>query len=188
MAVDALTIQAEMADEDAPFEVAAAPGETSVFDSLVPSDEWSESRGSDGRVTLVAAIQLRDPSRRYEAVGAPMVAVVQSARLLGAAGHGAGRFKVRSLHVGGVQMRCPPSGSGGSTSWGAERQKLTAMQWILAHGPARAGKRAATPTAQARARLQRADVVWSLSSRVLAGMWLKTVRNPDVRIGAGGRT
>ncbi|CAD6204326.1 unnamed protein product [Miscanthus lutarioriparius] len=191
MAVDALAIQAEMADEDAPFEVSAAAGDmTSVFDSLVPSDEWSESAagGSDGRVTLVAGIQVRDPSRRYEAVGAPMVAVVQSARLLGAAGYSAGRFKVRSLHVGGVKMRCPPSGGGGSASWGAERQKLTAMQWMLAHGPARAGKRATTtPTAQARARVvQRPDVVWSLSSRVLAGMWLKTVRNPDVRIGSGG--
>ncbi|XP_062205256.1 protein PLASTID MOVEMENT IMPAIRED 1-like [Phragmites australis] len=187
MAVDALAVQAEMADEDAPFEVAAAAGDTSVFDSLVPSEEWSESSGSDGRVTLVVSLQLRDPSRRYEAVGAPMVAVVQSARLLGASGHSAGRFKVRSLHVGGVQMRCPPSGAGGSASWGAERQKLTAMQWMLAHGPARAGKRATMPSAQARERVQRPDVVWSLSSRVLAGMWLKTVRNPDVRIGACGR-
>jgi len=179
MAVDALAVQAEVADEDAPFEVAAAAGDASVFDALVPSDDWSG--GSDGRVTLVAAIQVRDPSRRYEAVGAPMVAVIQSARLLGAAGHSAGRFKVRSLHVGGVQVRRPPSDAGGSASWGAERQKLTAMQWMLAHGPARVGRRAATPTAQAR--VQRPDVVWSLSSRVLAGMWLKTVRNPDVRIG-----
>ncbi|KAL6905257.1 hypothetical protein ACP4OV_002858 [Aristida adscensionis] len=186
MAVDALAIQAEMADEDAPFELPAAAGDKGVFDSLVPSDEWSESGGSDGRVTLVAAIQLRDPSRRYEAVGAPMVAVVQSARLLGAAGHGAGRFKVRSLHVGGVQTRCPPSGAGGGASWVAERQKLTAKQWMVAHGPARPGKRAATPTTQARARRQLPDVVWSLSSRVLAGMWLKTVRNPDVRIGGAG--
>ncbi|KAJ1296431.1 hypothetical protein BS78_01G300200 [Paspalum vaginatum] len=184
MSVDALAVQAEMTDEDAPFEVAAAAGDASLFDSLVPSDEWSESGGSDGRVTLVAAIQVRDPSRRYEAVGAPMVAVVQSARLLGAAAHSAGKFKVRSLHVGGVQKRCPPSGAGGSSSWGAERQKLTAMQWMLAHGPGRAGKRATTPTEPARARAQRHDVVWSLSSRVLAGMWLKTVRNPDVRIGA----
>ncbi|EAZ16835.1 hypothetical protein OsJ_32307 [Oryza sativa Japonica Group] len=191
MAVDALMIQAEMADEDAPFEVAPAAGDaTTVFDALVSPDEWSESRGSDGRVTVVAAIQLRDPSRRYEAVGAPMVAVVQSARLLGAAGNSGGRFKVRSLHVGGVQLRCPVGGGagGGRASWGAERQKLTAMQWALAHGPARAaGRRARTPTttttpsSQAR---QRPDVVWSLSSRVLAGMWLKTVRNPDVRVGA----
>ncbi|KAL5224645.1 hypothetical protein ABZP36_011284 [Zizania latifolia] len=186
MAVDALMIQAEMADEDAPFEVAPAAGDTSVFESLVSPDEWTESRGSDGRVTLVAAIQLRDPSRRYEAVGAPMVAVVQSARLLGAAGQSGGRFKVRSLHVGGVQLR-GPSGTGGSASWGAERQKLTAMQWVLAHGPgapSRAGRRSRTPPSSAR---QRPDVVWSLSSRVLAGMWLKTVRNPDVKIGAGSK-
>ena len=152
MAVDALAVQAEVADEDAPFEVAAAAGDASVFDALVPSDEWSGG-GSDGRVTLVAAIQVRDPSRRYEAVGAPMVAVIQSARLLGAAGHSAGRFKVRSLHVGGVQVRRPPSDAGGSASWGAERQKLTAMQWTLVDGPACVGRRAATPTAQARARV-----------------------------------
>ncbi|CAN6284098.1 unnamed protein product [Urochloa humidicola] len=191
MAVDALAVQAEMADEDAPFHVAAAGDAASVFDALVPTDVWSESGGgggADGRVTLVVAIQLRDPSRGYEAVGAPMVAVVQSARLPGATGRGAaGRFKVRSLHVGGVQTRCPPAGAGGgSATWGAERQKLMAMQWMVAHGPGRAGKRTTTPTARG-SRAQRPDVVWSLSSRVLAGMWLKTVRNPDVRIGASSR-
>ncbi|KAI5017784.1 hypothetical protein ZWY2020_042672 [Hordeum vulgare] len=193
MAVDALMIQAEMADEEAPFEVAPAAGDANVFDALVPSDEWSDSRGgSDGRVTLVAAIQLRDPSRRYEAVGAPMIAVVQSARMLGAAGLSGGRFKVRSLHVGGVQARCL-SGAGGSASWRAERQKLTAMQWTLAHGRGRAAKRVQTPPSSQTARVrqqqqQRPDVVWSLSSRVLAGMWLKTVRNPDVKISAAGST
>ncbi|KAM0856881.1 hypothetical protein ACQ4PT_048839 [Festuca glaucescens] len=185
MAVDALMIQADMADEDPPFEVAPAAGDMDVFDALVPSDEWSDTRGvSDGRVTLVAAIQLRYPSRRYEAVGAPMVAVVQSARMLGAAGISGGRFKVRSLHVGGVQTRSS-SGVGGSASWRAERQKLTAMQWTVAHGPGRAGKRVQTPpSSQAAKARQRPDVVWSLSSRVLAGMWLKTVRNPDVKIGS----
>ena len=153
MAMDALAVQAKVADEDAPFEVAAAAGDASVFDTLVPSYVWSGS-GSDGNVTLVAAIQVRNASRRYEAVGAPMVAVIQSARLLGAAGHSAGRFKVRSLHVGGVQVRRAPSGAGGSAaSWGAERQKLTAMQWTLVDGPACVGRRAATPTAQARARV-----------------------------------
>ena len=108
---------------------------------------------SDGRVTLVAAIQVRNASRRYEAAGAPMVTVIPSARLLGAAGHSAGRFKVCHLHVGGVQVRWPPLGAGGSASWGAERQKLTAMQWTLVDGPACVGRRAATPTAQARARV-----------------------------------
>ncbi|XP_047096327.1 protein PLASTID MOVEMENT IMPAIRED 1-like [Lolium rigidum] len=189
MAVDALMIQADMADEEPPFEVAPAAGDVDVFDALVPCEEWSDTRGvSDGRVTLVAAIQLRDPSRRYEAVGAPMVAVVQSARMLGAAGISGGRFKVRSLHVGGVQTRSS-SGVGGSASWRAERQKLTAMQWTVAHGPGRAGKRVQTPPSSQAAKArqqqqQRPDVVWSLSSRVLAGMWLKTVRNPDVKIGS----
>jgi len=70
MAMDALAVQAEVADEDAPFEVAAAAGDASVFDTLVPSYVWSDS-GSDGHVTLVAAIQVRNASRRYEAGWSP---------------------------------------------------------------------------------------------------------------------
>uniref|UniRef100_A0A0E0J8P1 Uncharacterized protein n=1 Tax=Oryza nivara TaxID=4536 RepID=A0A0E0J8P1_ORYNI len=67
-----------MTDEDVQFEVALAAGDTTnVFDSLVSLDEWSESHSSDACVTLVVAIQPRDPSRRYEALGAPKVAVVQ---------------------------------------------------------------------------------------------------------------
>jgi hypothetical protein len=60
------------------------------------------------------------------------------------------------------------------------------MQWTVAHGPGRAGKRVQTPQSSQAAKVRqqhRPDVVWSLSSRVLAGMWLKTVRNPDVKIG-----
>uniref|UniRef100_A0A0D3HT07 Uncharacterized protein n=1 Tax=Oryza barthii TaxID=65489 RepID=A0A0D3HT07_9ORYZ len=61
-----------MTDEDVQFEVALAAGDTTnVFDSLVSLDEWSESHSSDACVTLVVAIQPRDPSRRYEALGAP---------------------------------------------------------------------------------------------------------------------
>jgi hypothetical protein len=187
MAVDALGVQAEMADEDAPIHVGATDDGASVFDALVPCDQWSESSSGGsfaGRVTLVAAVQLRDPSRRYESVGAPMVVVVQSVRMLSAGGSGGGgRFKVRSLNVGGVQTRWSPAGAGGSASWSAERHKLTAMQWMVAHEPARPGRSRATQ-ARARVPLQRPDVVWSLSSRVLARMWLKTVRNPDVRVSA----
>lgn len=57
-----------------------------MFDSLVSPDEWSESNDSDAYIMPVAAIQLCDPSRRYEALGAPKVTVVQSVRLLGAGG------------------------------------------------------------------------------------------------------
>ena len=53
-------------------------GDASVFDTLVPSYVWSGS-GSDGNVTLVAAIQVRNASRRYEAAGTPMVTVIPSA-------------------------------------------------------------------------------------------------------------
>jgi hypothetical protein len=49
MAMDALAVQAEMADDDASFEVAAAVGDVDVFNALMPTDECSESGGSAGR-------------------------------------------------------------------------------------------------------------------------------------------
>uniref|UniRef100_A0A0E0MHT1 Disease resistance N-terminal domain-containing protein n=1 Tax=Oryza punctata TaxID=4537 RepID=A0A0E0MHT1_ORYPU len=93
MALETLMIQAEMADEDVPFEVAPAAGDTTtVFDSLVSLDEWSESHGSDARVTLVEAMH---PAARLVAAlrgggrtDGHRCAVGESAQ------HG-GRFKVR---------------------------------------------------------------------------------------------
>jgi hypothetical protein len=49
MAMDALAVQAEMADDDVSFEVVAAVGDVDVFNALMPTDECSESGGSAGR-------------------------------------------------------------------------------------------------------------------------------------------
>uniref|UniRef100_A0A0D3FF57 Uncharacterized protein n=1 Tax=Oryza barthii TaxID=65489 RepID=A0A0D3FF57_9ORYZ len=64
-----------------------------MIKSFVHCKRRLASRGAEeggACITLVAAIHVRDPSRRYEALGAPMVAVVQSARLLGAGGTATG--------------------------------------------------------------------------------------------------
>ncbi|KAJ6795022.1 protein PLASTID MOVEMENT IMPAIRED 1 [Iris pallida] len=134
MAVEALKIQAEVEEEEAPFDVSLPVGkDQGILDSVALPEEWERCCEGANGVTMLVVVQLRDPLRRNEAVGAPVIAVVQ------AAGAGEGRFKVTSLHAGGMRIR---SGGGGtkSSSWDGEKQRLTAMQWLVAYGLAKAGK------------------------------------------------
>ena len=83
-------------------------------------------------------------------------------------------FKVGSLQVGGLKGR-----SGGrKTEWDSEKQRLTAMQWLVAYGLGKAaGKKGKRQASKAKGQ----DILWSISSRVMADMWLKAIRNPDVK-------
>ncbi|RVX15781.1 Protein plastid movement impaired 1 [Vitis vinifera] len=87
MAVEALKIQADMAEEDAPFEVSSLFGKTATTSgkdqnhplaSAIPLEEWMKNSSlntSDGEsesqttLTLTVVVQLRDPVRRFESVG-----------------------------------------------------------------------------------------------------------------------
>lgn len=72
-------------------------GDASVFNTLVPSDEWSG--GSDGSVTLVPVAAIRYATRRGGGrADGHRLTVIQSARQ-GAAGHSTGRFKVQHKYV-----------------------------------------------------------------------------------------
>ncbi|OVA01085.1 EEIG1/EHBP1 N-terminal domain [Macleaya cordata] len=189
MAVEALKIQAGIAEEEAPFEVFPLVGKMGTtggkdpnhpLASAVPLDNWLEdgdlaiSQGEPGipeTVTISVVVQLRDPLRRYEAVGGPVIALVQATREDSTLGKDEERFKVASLHVGGLKV----SARGKSRVWDAEKQRLTAMQWLVAYGLAKAGKKGK----QVRAKGQ--DSLWSISSRIMADMWLKPMRNPDIK-------
>lgn len=181
MAIEALKIQADMAEEQAPFDVSPLANKeqssnSHPLDSAVPPEEWGSVCAGADTVTVLVAVQLRDPLRRYETVGAPTIAVIQAAR----AGEGdeeEGRFKVGSLHVGGLKLRA--GGGGRRSAWDGERQRLTAMQWLVAYG---LGKGAGGRKGRAAQAKGGKDVVWSMSSRVMADMWLKPMRNPDVKI------
>ncbi|XP_010539024.1 PREDICTED: protein PLASTID MOVEMENT IMPAIRED 1-like [Tarenaya hassleriana] len=163
MAIEGLRIQADMAEEEPPFDVAAAKTHESPLKSTVPLDEWLSNSSKDRRkLTLMARIQLRDPMRRYEAVGGPVVTVVKAV----AEAADEERYKVGSVHVGAVK---PPSEA-------AERRRLTAAQWLVAYGMGKKGKK------QSVRKEEEEEMMWSLSSRVMADMWLKTIRNPDVRL------
>lgn len=197
MAVEALKVQADMAEEDAPFDVSAIPLENQDQDQLlasaIPLENWikdfslisSEDKLGDREpetLTLAVVVQLRDPLRRYEAVGSPVLAVIH------ASGGGADddddssklsnkydeekRFKVTSLDVGGLKVRT----AGKRNLWDTERHRLTAMQWLVEYGLGKPeGRKGKKLVAKGQ------DMFWSISSRVMADMWFKTMRNPDVK-------
>ncbi|XP_044475921.1 protein PLASTID MOVEMENT IMPAIRED 1 [Mangifera indica] len=180
MAVEALKIQAEMAEEDAPFEVSPLSSDKDQnhpLTSAVPLEDWINGElGDQEAITVAVVIQLRDPIRRYEAVGGPVIALIH------AAAHAdttvdkydeEKRFKVTSLHVGGFKART----GGIKTVWDGEKQRLTAMQWLIAYGLGKAGKKGKNVLNKGQDLL-----LWSISSRVMADMWLKPMRNPDVKL------
>lgn len=183
MAVEALKIQADMADEEAPFDIFTLAGKDDPnppLASAIPVDEWAANgipTPATGGMTILVIVQLRDPLRRYETVGAPMVSLAQAAA---AEGRGqddevAATFNVESLHLGGMRAR-GAGRRGGGGGWDGEKQRLTAMQWLVANGMGRPGKKGKAAPARGGQ-----DLLWSMSSRVMAGMWLKPVRNPDVK-------
>lgn len=190
MAVEALKVQADIAEEEAPFDVsplsAKLSGEQSshLLASAIPLEEdWIIRRKGVGNGngdpetmrTIAVVVQLRDPLRQYEAVGGPMIALIHSSS---ADAKPAGNydeektFKVVSLQVGGLKA----GGGGRKTQWDSEKQRLTAMQWVVAYGLGKAaGKKGKRQASKGQ------DILWSISSRVMAGMWLKAIRNPDVK-------
>ncbi|VAI35770.1 unnamed protein product [Triticum turgidum subsp. durum] len=180
MAIEALKVQAGTAEEQAPFDVSpvtdAADG-GHPLDAAVPPEEWASACAGADAATMLVVAQLRDPMRRYEAVGAPSIVVIQAGRAATGA-DGETRFKVANMHVGGMRLKTADRRS----VWDGERQRLTATHWLVAYGLGKAGKKG-RPSGAAAGKVG-TDVLWSMSSRVVADMWLKPMRNPDVKIAA----
>ncbi|XP_074586246.1 protein PLASTID MOVEMENT IMPAIRED 1-like [Curcuma longa] len=168
MAVEALKVQAEIADEEAPLE-ALPPADT--LNLAVKHHDWCTNCS---RATILLVIQLRDPVRGYEAVGAPLIATVQA---VPSTDQGESleerRFELESVHVGGLKLG---SDSKIKSAWDGEKQRLTAMQWLVENG---VGKAAGGRRARKQGKRSQ-DFVWSFSSRFMDGMWLKHVRNPNL--------
>lgn len=189
MAIEALKIQAEMAEEDAPFSVSPLnmvtggwKNQNQPLASAVPLEEWMKngslatSNGETGdteTITLSVVVQLRDPLRQYEAIGAPLIALLYAtcADIKLEQCDEEKRFKVASLHVGSLKVRT----EGKKNVWDFEKQRLTAMHWLVAYGLGKARKKGRHVLSMGQ------DLLWSISSRVMANMWLKPMRNPDVK-------
>ncbi|CAL9076052.1 unnamed protein product [Musa acuminata var. zebrina] len=178
MAVEALKVQADMADEEAEVapseEVSPVIGNDDAgnpLDSAISLEDWLITCSTSRHMTMLVVIQLRDPLRRNEAVGAPMIAVVQAAASDDDQPDDERRFKLISLHVGGVKL----SSNRKRSTWDGEKQRLTAMQWLVENGLGKAGRRAKQMQAK-----RGHDLIWSITSRITSGAWLKPVRNPNV--------
>ncbi|PKA55049.1 hypothetical protein AXF42_Ash003686 [Apostasia shenzhenica] len=176
MALYALNIQAGMAEEEAPFDVSPISGGDDpwqILDSAVSFDEWKRVSEAEVRLTLLVLIQMRDPIRRYEAVGAPLIALTQAIRRndIDREEDDDIKYNVLSVHVGGMK------GERRKSTWDGEKQKLsTAAKWLAANGMGNQGKK----TRASKAKLQQ-EVLWSVSSRIMADVWLMPKRNPDVK-------
>ncbi|KAL0366511.1 UNVERIFIED_CONTAM: protein PLASTID MOVEMENT IMPAIRED 1 [Sesamum radiatum] len=193
MAVNALKIQADTTDEDAPFDVSPLDAKNitpsgkvynHILASATPVEDWIKATNTKGSsydgvdsqaITMSVVVQLRDPIRQYEAVGGPMLALVHATCVADDSSNNnyseEKKYKVASLQVGGIKVRS----SGPKNAWDGEKQRLTALQWLVAYGIIKAGKRGK------RLMSKGPDLFWSTSSRVMADMWLKPIRNPDVK-------
>ncbi|CAJ1936679.1 unnamed protein product [Sphenostylis stenocarpa] len=184
MTVEALKIQADMADEEAPFDISAKKGADGkdLLASVIPLEEWirdqsytkstSGSEGEPEKVTLLLVVQLRDPMRRYEAVGGPVMVLIHATSIDTKGNEEEKRFKVTSMHVGGFKFVSTIK----KNAWDSGKQRLTAMQWLVAYGLGKAGKQGKQASAKGQ------ELLWSISSRIVADMWLKTMRNPDINL------
>ncbi|XP_047162076.1 protein PLASTID MOVEMENT IMPAIRED 1-like [Vigna umbellata] len=184
MTVEALKIQADMADEEAPFDISAKKGDggKDLLASVIPLEEWirdqsynKSTAGSDGepeKVTLLLVAQLRDPLRRYEEVGGPVIVLIHATSTDTKGNEEEKRFKVTSMHVGGFKLESTIK----KNAWDSGKQRLTAMQWLVAYGLGKAGKKGKQTSSKEQ------ELLWSISSRIVADMWLKTMRNPDIKL------
>ncbi|OWM81161.1 protein PLASTID MOVEMENT IMPAIRED 1 [Punica granatum] len=178
MAVEALNIQADMGEE-APFDVSPLRGKDQrhPLSSAVPLEDWIKNNTTAPTITIAVIVQLRDPLRRYEAVGGPIIALIHAAQAETKPDRHSRKeseYKIMSLHIGGLMERT----GGKRSAWDSEKQRLTAMQWLVAYGLGKAGK-----NVKPAAKMKGQDLLWSISSRVMADMWLKSMRNPDVKFG-----
>lgn len=248
MALEGLKIQAEMAEEEAPYILPPVPlpkhgtlgqllaaaadkndeASNGVMAMAISLEEWTRidaglpqeeeaPKGNKTRAILAAhhahehknkehghmgnaltialLVQLRDPLRNYEAVGSPMIALVQAERVrvppepkvsrtVPVSINGEekedemdqSRFKIKGVHLSGLKLQMDEKKS----VWGSEKQFQTGSKWLLANGMGKDTKhpllKSKLHNAQSKAKQQ--ESIWSLSATSEKNK--ETFRNPDV--------
>ncbi|XP_024521419.1 protein PLASTID MOVEMENT IMPAIRED 1-RELATED 1 [Selaginella moellendorffii] len=116
-------------------------------------------------LTLAMLVQLRDPLRNFEPVGAPMMAFVQAERVLvpprpkmfkrvSIQGNSevdeeelqqqqqgsSSQFKITGVHMAGLKSGDSIEGGNGKKRvWGTQKQQQSGSRWLLAHGMGKTG-------------------------------------------------
>ncbi|KAJ7550788.1 hypothetical protein O6H91_07G118300 [Diphasiastrum complanatum] len=140
-------------------------------------------------LTLAMLVQLRDPLRNYEPVGAPMMALVQAERILvpprpklwrrvSVKGNNEDdedhnkseqqpQFKITGVHISGLK-----SGEDNKEDkkklWGNQKQQQSGSRWLLANGMAKTAKPALLKSkpAPTTTKAKQSESLWSISSRI----------------------
>ncbi|KAI5066072.1 hypothetical protein GOP47_0018696 [Adiantum capillus-veneris] len=141
-------------------------------------------------LTIAMLVQLRDPLKNNEAVGAPMMAFVQAERLMKPPKLKVGRnvsmkgnsedeeagepqFKIIDVHMSGLKT----SQEGKKIGWGNQKQQQSGSRWLIANGMAKNAKvnkpmlgskpAAMSSASSSKANANKGESLWSISSRAL---------------------
>eukprot|EP01018_Ginkgo_biloba_P004178 Gb_29391 [translate_table: standard] len=152
-------------------------------------------------LTIALLIQLRDPLRNFEPVGAPMMALVQAERVVVPArtnmwrrvsekGNGEeveetepedkkeelSQFKITDVHVAGLKSEEDDKKKG----WTNPKQQQSGSRWLIASGMGKSGKHpmlkskpVAKPMPPSKTKVKPGETLWSISSRIhgSGGKW-----------------
>eukprot|EP00249_Psilotum_nudum_P018713 c26929_g1_i2 orf=651-4022(-) len=191
---------------------------------LIATDKNDRNKGSHGRSsqrqtssfgvmgnTLMIAmlVQLRDPFRNNEPVGAPMMALVQAERVVIPPKPKVGKrvstsgnseedeeakqlteqvvqeppqFKITGVHMSGLRTGEDDK----KVSWGSQKQKQSGSRWLIAQGMAKTAKHPLLKSKPmpSKTKVKPGDTLWSISSRVhgTGQKWREVAAlNPHIR-------
>lgn len=160
-------------------------------------------------ITLAMLVQLRDPLRNNEPVGAPMMALVQAERVMIPPKPKLGRrisegddqeeedlkkprFMIVDVTVSGLKTDKSSNSNRRVELWGNQKQLQAGTRWLVAHGmqkstkshPALKGKTPSQPKSAPQVKVQRGETLWSISARVhgTGAKWRDLAKmNPHIR-------
>ncbi|MCO5580980.1 hypothetical protein L7F22_034855 [Adiantum nelumboides] len=187
-----------------------AEGEFSVAGEVLQKEEssktdevrgWATWAHHSSSFTLAIRLQLRDPQRYYEAVGASMLALVQveivgGSKLSSIDGDmdssletcSGPQLRLTAAHIAGVKQ----SEQGRLHPWGTKKQLQSASRWLMANFKASSLRNVmsqASAPSEAKALLSNNELLWSISScaetpgrnwREPENNFCPCIRNPDI--------
>lgn len=145
-------------------------------------------------LTIAMLVQLRDPLKNNEAVGAPMMAFVQAERMMKPPKMKVGRnvsmkgntedeeeaaeepqFKITGVHMSGLKASQEEKKIG----WGNQKQLQSGSRWLIANGMTKNAKinsrpmlgskpAAPAPASSSKTNASKGESLWSISSRALS--------------------
>ncbi|CBI20683.3 unnamed protein product, partial [Vitis vinifera] len=228
LSIEGLRIHSGMSDEEAPscissndigsddnglMSLSLTLDEWLRLDSGIIYRKWGKASGRkwgmlQNNFTVALMVQLRDPFRNYEPVGAPVLALIQVERVFFPPKPKIynmesepsnkkeedeeliSQFKITQVHVAGVNTE-----PGRKKLWCSASQHQSGFRWLLANGIDKTNKHVLSKSkvivkasSQVRAQVWPGEILWSISCRFngtrakwkeLAALNLH-IRNPDV--------